>query len=230
MFLSKRKTGDRTMNMRNILLDNWGIKLVSLGLSLTLWVYVTSKGKTEMTLTVPLELRNIPQDMAVVGSVAGSLEVRIQGQERILRDITVADKIVGVLDLSMTKVGENTVHISPDDIKRPANITVTHMSPSEVKVKLEPLVRKAFRLNPVLHGSPAAGHRLAKIIVTPPNISVEGPESLMTALSRLQTMPIDIQDAKETMTVEPKIDYLGQPVKFLEKNIIIQIIIERVNK
>jgi YbbR domain-containing protein len=218
------------MNIRNILLDNWGIKLVSLGLSLTLWVYVTSKGKTEMTLTVPLELRNIPQDTAVVGNVAGSLEVRIQGQERILRDITVVDKMVGIIDLSMTKIGENIVHISPDDIKRPADVTVTHMSLSEIKVKLEPLVRKTFRLKPVLHGIPAAGRRIAKITIIPPRITVEGPESLMTALSQLQTMPIDIQDAKETMTVEPKIDYQGQPVKLLEKNIAVRIIIERVNR
>jgi YbbR domain-containing protein len=213
-----------------MLVDNWGIKLISLGLSLMLWFYVTSKGKTEMTLTVPLELRNIPQNMAVVGNVAGSLEVRIQGQERILRDTTVAEKMVGIIDLSMIKVGENTVHISPDDIKRPADVTVTHMSLSEIKVKLEPLVRKTFRLKPILHGAPAAGHRLTKIIVTPPKISVEGPESLMTALSVLQTLPIDIQDAKENMTVEPKIDYQGQPVKLLEKNIAIRIIIERINR
>jgi YbbR domain-containing protein len=218
------------MNIRNILFDNWGIKLVSLGLSLTLWFYVTSKGKTEMTLTVPLELRNIPRDMAVVGNVAASLEVRVQGQERVLRDIKDTDNMVGVIDLSMTKVGENTVHISPDDIKRPAEITVTHMSLSEIKVKLEPLVRKAFRLQPVLHGVPAAGYRLARITVLPPRVTVEGPESLMTALQRLQTMPIDIQDAKETMTVEPKIDYQGQPVKLLDKIIEIRIFIERTNK
>ena len=218
------------MNMRNLLFDNWGIKLVSCGLALTLWFYVTSKGKTEMTVTVPLELRNIPAGMAVVGNVAGSLEVRIQGQERILRDIAVVDKMVGIIDLSIMRVGENTVHISPDDIKRPADVTVTHMSLSEIKVKLEPLVRKTFRLKPVLHGAPAPGQRITKIVVIPPRITVEGPESLMTALSQLQTMPIDIQDAKETVTVEPKIDYQGQPVKLLEKNIVIRIIIERVNR
>ena len=218
------------MTIRGILFDNWGIKLVSLVISLSLWFYVTSKGKTEMTLTVPLELRNIPQDMAVVGNVAGALDVRIQGQERVLRDIAVADKIVGVIDLSLARVGENNVHISPDDIKRPADITVTHLSLSELKVRLEPLVRKTFRLLPVLHGTIADGHRLVRIIVTPPKITVEGPENLMNALNRLQTMPIDIQDAKETMTVEPKIDYQGQPVKLLEKNIVVRIIIERMNR
>jgi YbbR domain-containing protein len=218
------------MDYRKLLLDNWGIKLVSLGLSLTLWFYVTSKGKTELTLTVPLELRNIPQSMTVVGDVTGSLEVRVQGQERALRDITIGKKVIGVLDLSMTKVGENTVRISPDDIRRPAGVTVTYMSPSEIKVKLEPLVRKIFSLKPVLHGAPASGYRMAGITVTPPKITVEGPSSVMSTLVRLQTMPVDIQGARESVTIEPKIDYQGQSVKLLDKSIVVRVRIERVSK
>ena len=218
------------MNLRHVLFDNWGIKLVSLALALTLWFFVTSKGKTEMTLTVPIELRNIPQDMAVVGDVAGSLEVRMQGQERVLRDITIGKKVVGVLDLSMTRAGENSVHISPDDIKRPAGVTVTHMSLSTVTVKLEPLIRKTFRLKPVLHGNPAAGYRLGRIAVAPQKITVEGPASVLKTLESLQTLPLDIQDAHESMTLEPKIDYQGKSVKLLEKNISVRISIERVGR
>jgi hypothetical protein len=43
-------------------------------------------------------------------------------------------------------------------------------------------------------------------------------------------MPIDIQGAREGLTVEPKIDYQGQPVKLLEKSIIVRINIERTRK
>ncbi len=218
------------MDYRKLLFENWGIKLVSLGLSLILWFFVTSKGKTEITLTVPLELRNIPQGMTVVGDVPGSLEVRVQGQERVLRDITIGKKVIGILDLSMTKVGENAVRISPDDIRRPAGVTVTYMSLTDTKVKLEPLVRKVFKLQPTLYGAPASGYRLIGITVTPPKITVEGPASVMSTLVRLQTMPIDIQDAQESTTVEPKIDYQGQSVKILDKVIIVRVNIERVNK
>jgi len=215
------------MNFRGMLLDNWGIKLVSLALALSLWFFITSKGKTEMTLTVPIELRNIPQDMAVVGDVAGSLEVRLQGQERLLRDITAAKKVVGVLDLSMTRIGENWVRLSPDDIKRPSGVAVTHMSLSEVKIRLEPLVKKTFRLKPILHGNPTPGHRVTRITVSPPRVTVEGPSSVLKTLDGLQTMPIDIQDAQASVTVEPRIDYQGRSVKLLEKNITIKIMIER---
>lgn len=218
------------MNFRNILFDNLGIKLVSLALSLTLWIYVTSKGKTEMTLTVPLELRNIPLDMAVVGDVVSSLEARVQGQERALRDITMGKKVIGILDLSMAKVGDNSVRISPDDIQRPSGVAVTHMSLSEVRIKLEPLIRKTFQLKPVLHGAPARGYRLTRIAVTPPKISIEGPASVVKTMGSLRTMPIDIQGAAGNLSISARIDYQGRPVKLLEKNIEVRITIERVNK
>ena len=215
------------MNIRMILFDNWGIKLLSLGLSLTLWFFVTSKGKTEITLSVPLELRDIPQNMAVVGDVTGSLEVRVQGQERALRDVSSGKKVVGVLDLSRARVGENTIRLSPDDIQRPSGVAVTYLSPSEVRVKLEPLVRRTIRLNPVLRGTPAAGFRVEKISTSPARITVEGPASMMDKLDNLQTLPIDIQGARADVTVEPKIDYKGMQVKIMEKNISVHISMER---
>jgi YbbR domain-containing protein len=215
------------MNLRKLLFDNWSIKLLSLGLSLSLWFYVTSKGKTEITLTVPLELRNIPQNMAVVGDVAGSLEVRVQGQERALRDVSSGKKVVGVLDLSLAKVGENTVRLSPDDIVRPTGVAVGYLSPSEVRVKLEPLIRRTLRLRPVLRGTPAAGFRVEKISTSPSRITVEGPASIMNKLDNLQTLPIDIQGARADVTVEPKIDYQGMQVKIIEKKISVRISLER---
>lgn len=218
------------MSFQSILLDNWGIKLVSLILSLTLWFYVTSKGKSEMTLMAPLELRNIPQGMTLVGDVPGYMDVRVQGQERLLRDITMGKKVSGILDLSLTREGDNSVRISPDDIRRPAGVAVTYMSPSVIKVKLERLIRKAFKLKPVLRGTPSPGYRIAGLKVVPSKITIEGPASAMKAFDKLQTMPIDIQGAKGDIILEPKIDYQGQPVKLLEKNIAVRISVERIKR
>jgi YbbR domain-containing protein len=218
------------MDLRRTLFENWAIKLLSLGLTLTLWLYVTSKGKTEMTVTIPLELRNVPQNMAVVGDVPASLEARVQGQERALRDIANGNKLAGVLNLSMAKAGDNTVSVSPDDIMRPPGVSITYLSLSEVKVRLEPLVRRTFRLRPVLHGAPAGGYRLAKVSVFPARISVEGPASVVDTLPGLQTMPIDIQGASGSMTVEPKVDYRGRALKILDTTLAVRISIEKVNR
>jgi YbbR domain-containing protein len=218
------------MDLRKILFGNWGIKLLALGLTLALWFYVTSKGKTELTLTIPIELRNIPQNTAVVGDVAGSLEMRIQGQERLLRDISTGKKVVCIADLSMTKIGENIVRVSPDDIRRPLGTTIMYLSRTEFTVKLEPLARKTFRLKPVLYGVPAGGYRVVKTSISPPRITVEGPSGVVQALERLQTMPVDIQGVRESMTVEPRIDYQGKQVKIIDNNITLHITVERIEK
>lgn len=218
------------MDLKKNIFGNWGIKLLALGFSIVLWFYVTSKGKMEMTLTIPIELRNIPQNVAVVGDVAASLEVRIQGQERVLRDISAGKKIVCLADLSATRLGENIIHISPDDIRRPLGTTITYLSRTDLAVKLESLTRKTFRLKPVLAGMPAPGFRVVKVAVVPPRITVEGPAGVVQSLERLSTLPIDIQGFRETTGVEPKIDYQGKQVKIIEKKIIVQIAVERTTK
>lgn len=211
------------MDLRRIFLENWPIKLASLLLAVSLWFYVTSKGKTEVSLTVPLQLRNIPQTMAVVGDVPGTVEVRLQGQERSLRDIATGKKVIGSVDLSLGKEGANVIRISPDDIRKPSGVQVTRLSPYEITVKLDQIVRKTMRLRPVLTGTPAAGYRLGNVSVSPPRITLEGPRAVVNALTLLQTMPIDLAGMKESTAVEPRIDYRGRPVKIIEQDIRINI-------
>jgi YbbR domain-containing protein len=215
------------MDLRRIFLENWPIKLASLLLAVSLWFYVTSKGKTEMSLTVPLELRNIPRGMAVVGDVPGAVEARLQGQERALREIAAGKKVVGAVDLSLAKEGENSIRISSDDIQKPSGVTVTHLSPYEIVVNLDRIIRTTIRLRPVLTGTPARGYRLGTVSVTPPRITLEGPQGSVRAFTSLQTLPIEIAGMKEPVTVEPRIDYQGKPVKIIEQDIHVHIGIQK---
>ncbi len=215
------------MDLRRIFLENWPIKLASLVLAVSLWFYVTSKGKSELSLTVPLELRNVPQGMAVVGDVPAVIEVRLQGQERALRDISSFKKVVGTVDLSRTREGTNRIHLTPDDIRRPAGVAVTYLAPMEIEVRLERLLQKTFRLKAILQGRPAPGYRLAGVTVTPARITLEGPAGVMQQFTALQTMPIDITDLKEQTTMTPRIDYQGKTVRVLEPDISVLINIQK---
>jgi YbbR domain-containing protein len=215
------------MDIRRIFLENWPIKLASLVLAVTLWIYVTSKGKTEMSITAPLELRNIPQGMVVVGDVPGSLELRLQGQERALRDIAAGKKVVGTVDLGRGKEGENIIHLSPDDIRKPSGVLVTHLNPFEITVMLDRLNRKTIRLKPVLTGKPAPGYRVRDVSVNPLRVTLEGPAGVIGSFAVLQTLPIDVSGMQETTTVEPRIDFQGKPVKVLEEDIGITITLQK---
>ncbi len=218
------------MDFRKLLYENWGIKLISLALAVSLWLFATSKGKMEVSLTVPLELQNIPAGMAVVGDVVRYLEVRIQGPERLMRDIGSGKKVVCLLDLGLTRTGDNRLRISPDDIRRPSGIAVTHLTPYEINVTLEPILRRTVRLRPVLHGAPAAGYRIIEVSTNPARVTAEGPAGVMRGLSELRTMPIDVQGAQDTITIEPRIDTEGKPIKLLEKSVTIRIMVKKVTR
>lgn len=214
-------------DIRRMIAENWPLKLASLVLAVTLWFYVTSKGKTEISLTVPLALRNAPQGMAVVGDVPGTVEVRLQGQERALRDTATAKQVAGSVDLEQAKEGVNRIHLSPDDIQRPAGVTVTYLAPSEIDVKLERVVQRSLRLQPRIQGQPAPGYRFRGAAVKPVLLTLEGPSSVIGTFTVLRTLPIDIDDARDDFTVTPRIDYQGKPVRILEPDITVTINIEK---
>jgi YbbR domain-containing protein len=217
------------MDARRIFLENWPIKLASLVLAVILWFYVTSKGKTEMSLTVPLELRNVPQGMVVVGDVPGTIELRLQGQERALRDIAAGKKVVGTVDLGRGKEGGNTFPLSPDDIRKPAGVLVTHLDPFEIAVKLDRLDRKSLRLKPVVTGRPAPGYRVKSISMNPLRVTLEGPAGAIGSFSSLKTLPVDLSGMRESTTVEARIDFQGNPVKVLEQDISVTITLQKEN-
>jgi len=215
------------MDFRRIFIENWPIKLASLILAVTLWFYVTSKGKTEMSLTVPLEFRNIPQGMVVVGDVPGSIELRLQGQERALRDIAAGKKVVGSVDLGRGKEGGNIIRLSPDDIRKPSSVLVTYLDPFEIAVTLDRIDRKNLRLKPVVTGRPAQGYRVKSVSAKPLRVTLEGPAGVIRSFTVLQTLPVDISGMRNNDTVEARIDFQGKPVKVLEQDISITITFQK---
>lgn len=216
------------IDLQRLIFENWGIKLVSLGLSLSLWCYVTSKGKAEITVAAPLELRNIPTGMTVVGNLPKNIEVRLHGQERALRDVTTERRVIGIIDISGAVAGDNIIRISPDDIKRPSGVVVSRISPYEIRVRLEPITRKSVRLDVHTRGNPAAGFMLAEASARPAVVTVEGPKSLLRSLSALRTVPIDISGAAKDLIIEqPKIEYQGRPLRIIEKDLKVRISIQK---
>ena len=47
--------------IRRIFFENFALKAAAAVLAVVLWIFVVSKGQTEMSLSVPIEYSNIPQ-------------------------------------------------------------------------------------------------------------------------------------------------------------------------
>lgn len=121
--------------LKALLLDNYLIKIVSLVFAVILWFYVNSRGGAEIEIAVPLELRNVPARLVVVGNMIDDVTVRVRGRERILDGIT-SRPPRAVLDLTAAREGNNVLFLDPSAITVPANVQIVRISPRRISVHL----------------------------------------------------------------------------------------------
>ena len=120
--------------LKALLLDNVLIKIVSLVFAVILWFYVNSKGVVEMDIAVPLELRNLPSNLTMIGDVMDDVTVRVKSRERILHGMA-GGRIHAVLDLAGAHAGENIYVLDAAAVERPEDVQIERISPRRIRIR-----------------------------------------------------------------------------------------------
>ena len=134
--------------MKDLLLRNWHLKLISLALATVLWAGVARTPTSEIGLLVSLEIQNIPPQTEVFGDTTERVEVRLRGPSSLVRTLTPQD-----LSLPLDMDG-----ISDGPGKDPAAITgpgacscgveVVRVIPARVRLTVEPTATRLVRILP----------------------------------------------------------------------------------
>ena len=177
--------------LRHMVFDNFEIKIFSLVFALVLWLHVSTRGTSEVNFMVPLELRDIPDEMAIVGNVPGLVDIRVQTRETFLQRLTSKDFSV-FISLAGAKPGDATYTLTPSNVRAPGSVNIESVSPSEVRLRLETLARKTLPVKAELSGRPASGYRIQNVETNPSSVMVEGPANMVRKLEYVQTSKIDI--------------------------------------
>jgi len=194
--------------MKKLFTENLGLKISAVLISLFLWFFVTSRGQSEISFDVPLEFKNIPPDIGIANTSIKTVSVTVRGFERPMKNLKASDVRVYV-DLSKAKKGEDVFYINKDDIKLPYALSVTNVTPSTVKVRLDATASRAVLVKPVLTGEPRNGFVVNSVKVEPQSVVIRGLMSDVRKLHSVSTEPLDITDSSETITQELNIDTGG---------------------
>ena len=81
--------------LRATVLNNWGLKLLSLGFAVLLWMYVVGENRSEVSLSLPLELTRVPANMVIVSRVPEAIRVRLNGPRSLLAGVNPAGRRTG---------------------------------------------------------------------------------------------------------------------------------------
>jgi len=177
--------------LRGVFLENWGLKLLSLAFAVLLWMFVVGENRSEVSLSLPLELTRVPQNMVVVSRVPEAIRVRLNGPRSLLAGVNPGQLVVR-LDLDGVQPGISGFEILPSRLDLPRGIEVTYIAPSVITLEADVKSRKVVPVKARLRGTPAEGFEVVGVRTDPAELEVEGAERAVRQLKELPTDMVDV--------------------------------------
>lgn len=172
-----------------------GIKAISVALATLLWLIVAGDHLVERSMRVPLEFRNIPPNLEIVGDPLNAVDVRLRGSSALLGRLEPRE-IVAVLDLGAARPGSRMFHIRNDEVRAPYGVEVAQVVPGTIALEMEKSARRTLPVVPAVDGQPAPGFVLGRALADPETVEVAGPESHLRRLTGATTEPVDVSGAR----------------------------------
>lgn len=204
------------MHFGSVLSNNWVLKALSLGFAIFLWFFVVGEEKAEVTITLPVEVINLPKDLVIANDIPDAIYVRVFGPRSLIRDMAI-QRLPKIIDLKNTSPRKITIHITPETLPIPTGVKVTRYQPSEFNILIEPVMRKELVVKPDISGTIANGYKIEKIETIPDRIVASGVPKKLNKIKEIKTLPINIDGATETVKMRAGLN--TQDVNNVETNI-----------
>jgi len=172
-----------------------GLKMLAITLASVLWLTVAGEHVVERSLRVPLEFRNIPEALEIVGNAPDTVDVRLRGSSAVLSRVQPGE-IVAVIDLSSARSGSRLFHIRNDEVRAPFGVEVSQVVPATLALELEKSARRTVPVVPAIEGDPAPGFIVGRFVSEPATVEIVGPDSHVRQVAEATTEPVSVKDAK----------------------------------
>lgn len=181
------------------LFSNLPLKIISLLVASVLWLAISGQSTVERNIRVPLEYRNVPPGMEIVGDPPGSADVRLRGSSGNLARVVQGD-VVAALDLTNARPGTRLFNLRADEVRVPFGVAVVQVTPPTVSLDFEYAGQKVVPVSPVVEGDPEPGFVVGRITTAPATVQVLGPIGRLEALREATTEPVRVDGARASVT------------------------------
>src|SRR5687768_13569131 len=192
-----------------------GLKVLAVALASVLWLTVAGEHVVERSLRVPLEFRNIPEALEIVGNTPDTVDVRLRGSSAVLSRLQSGD-IAAALDLSTARSGSRLFHIRNDEVRAPFGVEVSQIVPATLALELEKSARRKVPVAPVIDGDPAPGFVVGKFSVDPTTVEIIGPDSRVRQVAEATTEPVSVKDAKSRVRDNVTVGVVDSSVRLVQ--------------
>ena len=112
---------------------HWELKLLALAFSAGLWVFVMTSEKTNLVVSLPIELGPLPPGLMVTSEKPASVEVQLHGLRSVLSRVS-PESLRVMVSLAGAGPGYVLISLGPDQIVVPPGVSVLRVNPAVVRV------------------------------------------------------------------------------------------------
>lgn len=196
--------------LHRVAIQNFGLKIFSLALAVSLWVALARDPIAEVALDAPIEFHHMPDTLEINSEHVPSAQVRVRGPERLVRTLR-SDQVHVEVDLSSAKPGERTFNLTAQQIREPRDVTIVQVVPSQFQLSFDVRAQRDIQVHPRVTGQFASGLHIAKVISTPGHITITGPRARVEDIDFATTDPIDATGVTGAQTFTTNV-YVPDPL------------------
>jgi len=178
--------------MIQLLKRNIGWKLLALAMAVALWIAVAREPEVATTLSVPIEFKNIPEDLDIGYNVPERVRLELRGPSGRLSRDNLTDVAV-ILDLANANAGERTYNIRPSNINLPTGVNFYRAVPSQITLRFDRMVTREVEIVlPPFSKGPPEGYRVRAYTLEPSKTRIRGPGQVLRGIARVTVDPVDL--------------------------------------
>ena len=174
--------------------------IISIFLSLSLWVFVTDTENTREIDSVPGFVPVVPVSIAsnlAIANVPPTLKIFVAATTDRWETLTSAD-FQARLNLNDYPEGEHLIDIAPHiEFADKRSVRLVEVTPSQITIILEPRITKTFPVEYQIYGSLVAGLRMGQVQFAQQDTTVTGPKSLVEKIDSV-AMDLDLNELAGT--------------------------------
>lgn len=216
---SKATAGRRTVKqVARWLIGNLPLMLMAVVLAVLAWFVALEQADPTVERTypqpLPVELSEPPEDLLLVGSPNGRVQVTVRTTESVWNALETTDFEVEA-DLSGLGPGSHSVPVEVSLDHEPSRIL--SVEPSSVEVELSSQASRIVPVEVEVEGRPPIGYVPRSTILEPTDVTVKGPTNYVTrVVEAFAALSIEgaAEDVEETLSLRPQ-DAEGDSVPYV---------------
>ena len=189
--------------LRGLLLDNLGLKLVALLLSLLVYLNVYTDRPATMLVHFPIVLADLPDSLALAGPVPSEVQAEVRGTGKQLIRLKLTEP---QLTVSVAGVGPGHFERSIGAADLPLNpgLEVERLvGPRMIALDIERRLRRRVPVAAPLEWTPpAAAAALGQVLLDPETVMVSGPARAVAKLDSVRLNALRVDGRRDTVRAD----------------------------